>query len=443
MAKPMTAADVSRLLGRVAFGATAADLDAWTGREYGDLVDFLVDSALPVPPPDDAQRVALEWSTDQSFADAWPARRWWLERMRTTPAPLLERMTLLWHGHFATAVSIPPFVYDLMEQNQTLRFNALGSFRTLCERITVDPAMLYWLNGFHNAVPKPNENYAREFFELFTLGKRPQVYYERDIREAARAFSGWIIDGNGAAAFVPSRHDKGSKQILRQTVKNLGDKEYLRVVEIALAQPVSYRFIAWKLVANLCYVPSTTNVLNDPGPLVKKVGETLQKNDWNIAAGVRTLLLDDEFRYASPVHGRQYVRQPVECVVHAAKVFGVNAGDDILLRALEGMGQSLFNPVNVGGWPLGRDWISPVTAIARYDAGLRVAELASQSPLAAAWPASADLAGWTRKLGLAGVSANTANAVNGYLRRAASANEVHKQIGVLTLLLSSPEWAVM
>src|SRR5688572_29560395 len=172
--KPLTAHDVARLLGRTSFGATAADLDLWTGRNYADLVESIVaTSAAPVPAPaplpDEVVRLSLEHNKDASWAPAQAARAWWLERMRTSPFPLLERMTLFWHGHFATAVSIPPFVYDLIRQNQTIRTHALGSFRDLAAAMTVDPAMLYWLNGYHNTIPHPNENYAREFFELFTL----------------------------------------------------------------------------------------------------------------------------------------------------------------------------------------------------------------------------------------------------------------------------------
>ena len=443
--KPMTTADVSRLLGRVAFGATAADLDAWTGREYADLVEFLVTSSeqpAPVPLPDEALRLRLEHDPDLSHKNAPEARRWWLERMRTTPFPLLERMTLFWHGHFATAVNAPPFVHDLVRQNQALRTHALGDFRALVRAMTLDPAMLYWLNGYQNAVPHPNENYAREFFELFTLGKRPQVYTEKDVREAARAFTGWYVDSTHQPQFDAARHDKGSKRILGQPVGNLGDKEYLKLVDIALAQPVSYRFVAWKIVASFCYVSPSRDLLRRPGVLVEKVATALRKNDWSIAAGVRAMLLADEFRYADPRYSAQVVRQPVECVVHAAKVFGVPAGDPALLAALAGMGQTLFDPPNVGGWPMSKDWVSPVTAIARYNAGVAVHRLAATGG-ELTLPAPDDLAAWAKRLGLAGFGTNTTNVVNGYLRRASAAPLAERQCGVLALLLSSPEWAVM
>jgi uncharacterized protein (DUF1800 family) len=435
----MTAADVSRLLARVAFGATAADLDLWTGKQYADLVEeLLAVSSAPVPPPlpDDAHRLA-------AGENAVEARRWWIERMRTTPFPLLERMTLLWHGHFATGVRYPPTVTELLKQNQTIRTHALGDFRELVAAMTVDPAMLFWLSGVENAVPHPNENYAREFFELFTLGKRPQVYTERDIREAARAFTGWYVDGNDLATFADSRHDQKTKKVLGRNVSNAGKDEYRTLVDIALAQPVASRFIAWKLVANLAYVPSTTNVLTSRDPLLRKVATSLRSSDWNVAAAVRTLLLADEFRYAPRT--RQHLRPPVDTVVHAGKALGVAFRDGSLVWALDGMGQSLFNPVNVGGWPLGRDWISPVTALARYDAGLTFHRLATSLPSATTLPlpAADDLAGWAKRLGLSGFGANTKAAVNAYLRRTKNAGASERQAGVLTLLLSSPEWVVV
>ncbi|MDQ1713466.1 MAG: hypothetical protein QOE45_2916 [Frankiaceae bacterium] len=440
----MTAADVSRLLGRAAFGATAADLDQWTGKPYADLVDRLLTPATlpaPAPAPDDAKRLALQ----QGQLDITAARCWWLERMRTTPFPLLERMTLLWHGHFATGVRYPPTVGELVRQNQTLRANALGSLRTMVEQLTIDPAMLLWLNGVENAIPHPNENYAREFFELFTLGKRPQVYTERDIREAARAFTGWVVDGNDLVTFVTGRHDAKTKKALGRTVANGGDVEYRTLVDIALAQPVASRFFAWRLVAGLAYTPDVPNLLTSNDTLLNKVATALRTSDFDVATAVRTLLLADEFRYAPAAKSRQLVRQPVEAIVHAAKALEVAFEDGSLVWQLERMGHSLFDPVNVGGWPLGRDWVTPVTAVARYDAGLTLFNLATAGAKAsvAPLPAAGDLAGWAHRLGLAAFGTNTKNAVSAYLRGVKTAGAAEQQAGVLTLLLSSPEWVVM
>ncbi|HEX8003714.1 MAG TPA: DUF1800 domain-containing protein [Mycobacteriales bacterium] len=436
--KPMTAADVSRLLGRAAFGATEADLDRWTGKPYADLVDeLLAVGELPVvpPQPDEARRLAIQGGNQEPGE----ARRWWLERMRTTPYPLLERVTLLWHNHFATGIRYPPQTSHLVAQNATIRTHALGDLHALVEALTVDPAMLFWLNGTDNATPHPNENYAREFFELFTLGTDPQVYTERDVREAARVFTGWIVNGGDTAQFVAARHDAKTKRVLGRTVLNAGDQEYKTLVGITLAQPASPRFFARKIVASLAYVPAA----NDP--LVTKVANALRSR-WRTADAVRALLLADEFRYASAARGRQYVRTPVETLVHAAKALGVAFDDGSLVWFLDRMGHSLFDPVDVSGWPLGRDWITPVAALARYDAALALFSQANADRAARTlrpWPASRDVTGWARFVGLPGVSRNTASAIGAYLRRAAKADEQAKQQGVLALLLSSPEWLVM
>lgn len=435
--KPMTTADVSRLLGRVAFGATAEDVDRWTGKPYDDLVDELLAVAdLPVVPPlpDDSQRPLIE----RASAPPEDAQRWWLERMRTTPYPLLERMTLLWHGHFATAVRNPPSMAEMVWQNSTLRTHALGNVRELLGAMTVDPAMLLWLDGHLNAVPQPNENYARELFELFTLGTRPQVYTERDVREAARALTGWIVTSGTLVRFVPERHDPGTKRVLGRTIENLGDEEYLAVVDAALAKPVASRFLAEKLVANLAYV------LVPGDPLVERVAAELRK-EWSIADALRLLLRADAFRYAAASRGRQLVRTPVEAVVHAAKALGVAFDDNTLVWQLERMGHAVFEPIDVSGWPLGEDWITPVSAIARYDAGLALWHKAKEvtardlAPL----PEAGDLKGWAHLLGLPGFSRNTTHAIGAYLRRTPKAGDEPHQAGVLALILSSPEWVVM
>ena len=432
---PLTPSDVSRLLGRVAFGATAAEVDLWTGRRYEDLVEVLLASDGRVPLPDDAERLA--YATGQKL-ESESARVWWMERMRTTPFPLVERMTLLWHGHFATGIRYPPSLAHLITQNQTLREHSLGNVRALVTVMNTDPAMLYWLNGYQNTPPKCNENYAREFFELFTLGKRPQVYTEKDIREAAKSFTGWYVDANGVATYADNRHHKGVKKILGKTVKNLGAEEHKALVDIALAQPVASRFFAYKLVANLAYVPTEKT-----DPLVEAVAASFRANDWDVKAALRTLLLHERFRTPVPWRGWQLIRQPVEVTVHAAKALGVRF-DRFLVHTVDEMGQILFDPVNVGGWPLGRDWVSPVTALARYQSGLELHRLIRANPVtAAALPAADDIKGWAKRLGVPEFGANTTNAVAGYLRRMKGANPSDLQAGVLTLLLSSPEWVVL
>ena len=463
-----TRQDVSRLFARAAFGATAEDLDTWDGRPYAEVVDHLLDVPAVdgrTPAADEPERVLLENAAgeDVLIRGLMPgieqAGQWWLERMRTTQYPLEERMTLMWHNHFATAALNPyPDARMMVLQNETLRRNALGNFRSFVEEMTVDPAMLYWLNGVENAQGAPNENYARELLELFTLGVIPQIYTEEDIREAARALTGWTVSPSAMQpSFQAGRHDTREKTILGVTFGNLGDQEYKKVIDIALAQDPSPKFVAYKLVINFAYVPGTGDLFQDPNPLVDEVAATLRSTNWDLREGMRTLLMADEFRYADPAASEQVVRQPIDLVASLAKQIGVSANQartpfistsaiPDVIALLARMGQVPFDPPNVGGWPVSKEWLSPVTTLARYDWGVTCYNLwVSQfSPqLLSELPDSGDLDGWTAKFGLAELSGNTKTLVNEYLAARQGAGESERRAGVLILLASSPDWMVM
>jgi uncharacterized protein (DUF1800 family) len=431
--------EIARLFGRAAFGATPADLDQWTGKSYADAVSSLVDIASPAgrsPQTDDARRATLvQAGTHQTSEGAIrSATKWWLERMRTGTYPLEERMTLFWHGHFATAVRQPyPDVAMILVQNQTLRANSLGSFTTMVRAITIDPAMMEWLDGARNSIPAPNENYARELMELFTLGKYPQVYSEHDVREAARVLTGWMDNpGFRSVSFNAAGHDNGTKVVLGRTFGNAGEREYEQLIDMLLAQPVSARFIAMKLVSNFAYAATTSD------PLVGRVADTLQKTSWDLRAAMRTLLLSDEFRLGDAGAQRLLVRQPAEVMVAAAKAFSVSLDNDDAVLLLRRMGQSLFVPTNVGGFPSGMAWLSPSTIVARYDWAQTVAAKNNAS-----LPASADYDGWAKRAGLGALTAETTAALHAYVAQNAKLTEANRQAGVLTLLLSSPEWAAL
>lgn len=441
--------DVARLFGRAAFGATAQDLDTWTGKPYKEVVAYLVDSPasmVRITPPDETQRVTYERAgSADPYLGLQEAQLWWVERMRTTPYPLEERMTLFLHDHFATGPNDKgTSVGALVQQNETLRRNALGNFRTLCEQITVDPAMLFWLDGAFNSAYARNENYAREFFELFTLGVIPQVYREKDIRESAKALTGWICDYFTRLVFFDeASHHTGKKVVLGRTITNKGDKEYLDIVDVALDQTVSPLFIAYKMVLNFAYVPETRNLLRSPGPLIGRIARTLRATKWNLREAARTMLLADEFRYADESRGRQVVRQPIELVVHACKALGISAQDASAALILRRMGQSPFQPPNVGGWPFGKNWISPATFLARYDWGILAHQLYSAGILKDALPSPGDLAAWKSRFGLAALTRNTESALRSYVAARKGAAPEELQMGVLALIVSSPDWMVM
>jgi uncharacterized protein (DUF1800 family) len=453
-----TRSDVARLFGRAAFGATRALLDTWTGQPYETVVDSLFPPLTGrLPQGDEAERTAAEHYTTTTNL----AQMWWMERMRSTPYPLEERMTLFWHDHFATAYLNPPDMGYLMVQNQTLRQYALGSFRDLANAVTVDPAMLFWLNGITNYNGGVNENYARELLELFTLGVLPQVYTETDIREAAKALTGWNVNtGLRQATFVQARHTLGTKQFLGRTIGGYpaGDArnatEYREVIEAALAHDegrTCARFLAYKLVLSFGYQPDEANLAADP--LIAAVAESFRAGGlFDIRAAVRTLLLHPDWRYSSPDAGHDLVRSPVELLIHAGKILGQPCSayggttqvNPINLAAPKA-GQALFVPPSVAGWPNGLGWLSQTTVLARYEIlnVMFTAFRGEQRHLVTPPPASSDIDGWTAYMGLASLTSDTVLRLREYLESPGTTVELDKQASMFVLLGASPDWQVL
>ena len=277
---------------------------------------------------------------------------WWLDRMIATPAPLQEKMTLFWHGHFTTAAiqkGVSPRA--TLAQNALFRSYALGNVRELTQRVAVDPAMLRYLDNIHNEAAHPNENFARELMELYTLGIGN--YAEADVREAARAWTGLRIRrATGDVYLNPRLHDAESKTFLGRT----GDFTGTDIVNIILEQPAAARFFATKLLTFFVYA--------DPEPqLVDDVARLLRDHDFELAP-VMTALLSSNVFY-SPRAYRALVKSPVEFVVGSYQLFNVPAAQPLALDALRRMTQVLFYPPNVKGWPGGSAWLNTSTVLAR------------------------------------------------------------------------------
>jgi uncharacterized protein (DUF1800 family) len=489
VATPATADDVSRLYARAAFGARSTDLTTFTGQDYATVVAALfppastqVDtSTLPplpspapaypaapilptIPPaPDEVRRTQLESGTTDILA----GQRWWLGRMATTAYPLVERMTLFWHTHFATAFAQPPDLGNLIVQNQTIRRNALGDLRTMLYELTVDPAMLYWLSGYVNRRNFVNENYGRELLELFTMGTKPQTYTETDIRQAAKALTGWYIKSDRTAAFDTNRHDRTVKTIFGTNVGGYPASdpreavEYREVVDLALRQPTTARFIAYKMVCSFGYVPTTSNLVTSPDPLVDAVASTLRPalpdGKWDLTAAMQVLLNHQDFRYPDRAGAEGSVRSPIEVTVHLAKAMQVNCDPqggwndtnngqyNQPIFALRRMGQVPFQPPNVGGWPKGTQWLSAITTRGRYDlVQFMINQYNTQNGATLhPMPASTDIPGWVAYLGLGSLSAVTQGRLNSYLANPGTSDERTKQNSILFLLVSSPDWQVI
>ena len=288
-------------------------------------------------------------------------RGWWLYRMLQGGHPLREKMTLFWHDHFATSLAKVLYPALMLRQNDLLRQHALGRFGPFLQAMSKDPAMLLWLDSNTNTKGRPNENYARELMELFSLGVGH--YTEQDIREAARAFTGWRTDGEGFQ-FDGRLHDGGLKTVVGQS----GAWDGVDVVRIVLEQPAVARFLVRKLYRFLVSEMATPS-----DSLLEPLCESFRASDYDIAALVRTILASRHF-YSSHAFLRK-IKGPVEYVLGAVQAVHRRYDEDeadyrpLLQQALVGpidaMGQALFAPPNVKGWPGGSSWLNTSTVLER------------------------------------------------------------------------------
>jgi hypothetical protein len=305
-------------------------------------------------------------------------RGWWLYCILQGGHPLREKLTLFWHNHFATSIAKVQNPALMFQQNCLLRAHALGKFGPLLHAVSRDPAMLLWLDSNSNVKGRPNENYARELMELFSLGVGH--YTEKDVREAARAFTGWHTDGHGFR-FDARLHDSGTKTFLGQTGNWDGDD----IVRIVLRQPAAARFLVRKLYH---FLVSETAV--PPDALLEPLCRAFRQSDYDVAALVRTMLASRHF-YSGHAF-RQQVKGPVEYVMGAVQAVyrRCPAGEpdyrplpqQVLVDRLTAMGQPLFAPPNVKGWPGGRAWLNTSTLLERdnFAAALALGTLWANPP---------------------------------------------------------------
>jgi uncharacterized protein (DUF1800 family) len=288
-------------------------------------------------------------------------RGWWLYCMLQGGHPLREKLTLFWHNHFATSLNKVQNSTLMFDQNCLLRRHALGRFGPLLQAISRDAAMMVWLDSNSNVKGKPNENYARELMELFSLGVGH--YTEKDIREAASAFTGWRTDGV-RFAFDARLHDSGVKTVLGQT----GAWDGTDVVRIVLEQPAAARFLIRKF-----YHFFVSEKAEPPDSLLEPLCESFRKSDYDLAGLVRTILTSRHF-YSDHAF-RQRIKGPVEYVLGAAHAVYRRYREEnadyrslpqrVLVDWLGSMGQRLFEPPNVKGWPGGTSWLNTSTMLAR------------------------------------------------------------------------------
>jgi len=347
-AGPFSQRQAAHLLRRAGFGGTAGEVDVAVSLGAQGAVDAILHPALPEPefsaqPDADASND----STTRNMA----AQMWWLDRMLRTQRPLREKMTLFWHGHFATSIIKVPASL-MIAQIELLRSLGLGHFHRLLLAVAKDPAMLVWLEGRTNVKANPNENFAREVLESFALG--PGNYTADDVKSAARAFTGWTLDKNFGFVFRPTQHDGGSKTFLGKS-GTFGGEE---IVSIIVEQPVHQQFICRKLLAFFVYA--------DPEPeLVDALAQTYARSGGDIALTVSTILRSNVF-FSERAY-RALPKSPLEFVIGTLRFLQIRKVPKDTLAWLGRMGQSPLAPPSVKGWEGGPAWLNPAALVARVN----------------------------------------------------------------------------
>jgi hypothetical protein len=339
------------LFRRAAFGANLDELR----RAVKDGSDPTIDRLLAGDPEAKSFEPLLA-ETGASIAkgeDESALRGWWLYAMLNSGHPLREKMTFFWHNHFATSITKVRSAEAMFGQNQALRRNALGNFRQMLADMSRDPAMLVWLDSNRNVKGQANENYAREVMELFTLGTGH--YTETDIREGARAFTGWHTDGD-QFTFAARFHDGGPKTFLGQN----GSWDGTDVQRIILSQPAAARFLVRKLYHYLI-----AETAEPPDALLEPLAERLRQSDYDIADLVGTMLRSRHF--FSEYAYRQRIKSPIEYALGLVRTVHPTESPRDLVSPLDAMGQPLFAPPNVRGWVGGKTWLNSATVLARQN----------------------------------------------------------------------------
>jgi uncharacterized protein (DUF1800 family) len=288
-------------------------------------------------------------------------QQWWLKRMIETPRPLEEKMTLFWHGHFATSYRTIEDSYHMFQQNQLFRTHAVGNYGKLLYEIIRDPAMIAYLDNNDSRKGKPNENLARELMELFSLGVGN--YTEKDIKEGARALTGYTFYDD-EFTFQKQNHDDGGKTILGRSGKLDGDG----FVSAILENPACSKYMAAKLyryfVADL---PTGRIAIDKPAQsVIRELAATMVANKYNIKPVLKKLFLSEHF-YEQALMNEQ-IKSPAELVVGGVRSLNTPVRDlGVLVDAMNLMGQNILFPPSVKGWDGGRSWINTATLFIRQN----------------------------------------------------------------------------
>jgi uncharacterized protein (DUF1800 family) len=331
----------------------------------------IVPSAPKYPSPTEGAAALEKWAklvTDQ----AQELTEWWVSRFAAVHEPIHEKLTLIWHNHFATSAAKVPQSTYMGAQNRKLRSLMLGDFRELAYAMLTDAAMLCWLDGKDNVASSPNENLSREFMELFVLGQG-NGYTEADVKDGARALTGWTVELDGRTSVIAENHDARSKTVLGQK----GNLDAEGFCDAVVNHPASAPYVASRLWRQLASdTPPSPQALDR---LVRAYG-----SGRDLKALTKAILLDPEFVTGSSVNG------PVEWLFGVVRTLGLRA-DTVALRrtaldVLSILGQKPFYPPDVAGWPHGRAWVSTASITSQTWAAYELADRGDLSTIEDAGP---------------------------------------------------------
>lgn len=357
--------DARHLVSRASLGQEWDTVSALKGRSRADAINIFLKNVPNVtpPPPGMTSWNNIMTMTNHSSKGKRDARmqmgresvrlkQWWMNHLLTTKAPVQERMTLFWHNHFTSSFEKVQQPKIMHLQNQLLRDNAMGNFAVMLRKIARDPAMLIYLDGSLNKKGKPNENFARELLELFTLGRGN--YSEQDIKAAAIAFTGWGADREkGVFTYNPKENEGKKVKFLNQWVQT-GDQ----VIDVLLKDRRTAEYIAEK------FWHEFVSYHTPPAGVIRKWGNVFRSSNYQISTLFKTVLNSDEFW--AKQHRSGLIKSPVDLVVGTLRAlpYGRPAVKE-LVHSSQLLGQDLFDPPNVKGWPGGKQWIDTQTLLVR------------------------------------------------------------------------------
>jgi len=358
--------DTRHLVSRTSYGQHWGDVKTLVGKTRAEAIKTLLYASKPskptapkLTPYKNVQRMSMLDAAGKKRArkmimqESASLKRWWMLHLLKTDTPVNERMTVFWHNHFTSSLEKVEQPDLMFAQNKLLREHSLGNFRTLLHKIARDPAMLIYLDGSKNVKGSPNENFARELLELFTLGRGH--YNERDIKAAAIAFTGWGVDRNqGRYVYDARKHDFRPVTFMGRTGKFTGDQ----IIDIILEKPRTADLIAEKFWREF---------ISDSHPdmrYIKRWGHAFRKSNYDIKTLFTEVLKSDAFW--SPQYKGTLTKSPIDLLVGTLRTLPFpKLPSSELVHISQLLGQDIFDPPTVKGWTGGTSWIDTQTLLVR------------------------------------------------------------------------------